>query len=181
MGLRTQAARAARTKAAFMHADEPADLVRTSICVKAACFLIPKKHLGFVTSVAYGSRDYNHLTIRALTIQIYSEGWARQTVDVTNGLCTYLFLSQNVVHRESKSRDARINVYFKSYKEAAKAVSDVTQRHTAAMEVTLPMRAPEKTGKTIAPTFIVRSTDSYLPVTNLTFLYLGDGGNYMLY
>lgn len=80
--------------------------------------------------MAYGSSAYNRLTIRALTIQIYSYGWESQTFDVTNGLCTYLFLSQNVVHHESKSRDARINVYFKSYKVAAKAVSDVIQLHT---------------------------------------------------
>lgn len=79
--------------------------------------------------MAYGSSDYNHLTIRALTIQISSQGWKRQTFHVTNGLCTYLFLPQNVVHHESKSHDARINVYFKSYKEAAKAVSDVIQLH----------------------------------------------------
>lgn len=86
--------------------------------------------MGFLTSMAYGSSDYDHLTIRALTIQIYSYGREQQTFRVTNGLCAYLFLPQNVVHHESKSHDARINVYFKSYKEAAKAVSDVTLLHT---------------------------------------------------
>lgn len=46
------------------------------------------------------------------------------------GLCTDLFLPQDDVGRESQSLHARINVYIKSYKAAAKAVSDVIQFHT---------------------------------------------------
>lgn len=46
------------------------------------------------------------------------------------GLGAHLFSPQSDARHDSQSLHARINVYIKSYREAAKAVSDVIQSHT---------------------------------------------------